>query len=256
MKWLYNLVDKWHGGGKQKKRPSSWDKRASHVPLHEFLGMTENLYARWLERPPKYVLGLDEVGYGALAGPLVIGAALAPASWEHPLLKDSKKFSNTPTDKGAAERKRAATLSELSNCRDVTFFVHRTSNEEVDRAGVFEARMKAFLEVCLVVLQQQPDTLIVIDGDDRVDGLDHVCLPKADGFVPQVMAASIIAKVSRDTEMRQLDGLYPQWGFGHHKGYGTDEHRDAILKYGLCPIHRRSYKMRFLREAGVTTSSP
>lgn len=253
MKWFDDLVDKWHEGGGKKKPKAYWDKRAAEeMPLHEFLGMSWELYGRWIERPHQFVLGLDEVGYGALAGPLVIGATLAPRNWAHPLLKDSKKFSG---DNGAAERKRAAALTAISSDVTAKHFIHRTPHDEVDRLGVFGARMKAFYEVCRAVLMMVPDTLVVIDGSDRVDGIDHVCLPKADGFVPQVMAASIVAKVSRDTEMRLVDRQYPQYGFGQHKGYGSEEHRDAILKYGLCPIHRKSYKMRFLRRAAGITSS-
>lgn len=245
MKWMEDLVEAWHCG------------EGTDQPLHEALGMSPELYARWVEKPPQWVIGIDEVGYGALAGPLVIGAVAAPARWDHPLLKDSKKFTGGD---GKAERGRASVLAELAACNqrmpEARYYLHRTHWEEVDRLGVYQARIKAFGEIASVALSMIPagTALVVIDGDVRANGLEHVCLPKADGFVPQVSAASILAKVSRDTEMRGFDAIYPEYKFGKHKGYGSPEHQEAILAHGLCPIHRKSYRMKFLK--GEKDSSP
>lgn len=246
MKWLDDLVNRWE-----------YAECATDVPpLHEYLGMSPALYARWVETPPKWVIGIDEVGYGALAGPLVIGAVLAPADWGHSVLKDSKAFKGT-SESGKAERGRAAALATLAHSAPgASYFLHRTHWQEVDRLGVYQARLKAFAEVAAVSLAAVPagTALVVIDGDVRAPGLEHVCLPKADSFVPHVSAASIVAKVSRDTEMRGFDAVYPEYKFGNHKGYGSPEHQEAIVVHGLCPIHRKSYKMKFL--AGDRGSSP
>jgi ribonuclease HII len=248
MKWLTAITDEWkrtHDDGKG---------------LLERLGMSADLYARNMMGHHKWVIGIDEVGYGALAGPLVIGGVIAPADWEHPLLKDSKKFGGGSEK---AEVKRAAALMEIARADDredpsVLYFLHRTPPDEVDRCGVYQARIRAFGEIASVMLKlvDPGSCLVVIDGDVRAEGLDHACLPEADSFVPHVSAASIVAKVARDTEMRQLAKVFPEYGFQRHKGYGSPEHQEAILAHGLCPIHRKSYKMKFLAGASVTSPSP
>lgn len=234
-------------------RVDAWSRLQADGPLYEHLGMSEALCARWIADPHKYVLGIDEVGYGALAGPLVVGGVVAPIGWAHPVLKDSKAFTGSD---GKAERARAAALQELAKEKDVLFFLCRVSNEDVDKFGVFKALLQAFEDIVVTTYAAfDRDTLIVIDGNNRIPNLDHVALPKADSFVPQVSAASIVAKVSRDTEMRHYDRQYPEYRFGDHKGYGSAEsHQEAIRKHGLCPIHRRSYKMRFLTESDSSSS--
>lgn len=249
MRWLDDMISEWH---------TSPDEGG--VPLWEWLGMTPQLYARYVEKEPVWVVGIDEVGYGALAGPLVIGAVLALANWDHPALKDSKAFRGSSSS-GEAEHARARVLAQLAEAactpaKEAVYLLHRTPCEEVDRVGVYQARLKAFSDVARATLAMVPtgSAMVVIDGDVRAPGLEHVCLPKADSFVPQVSAASIVAKAARDTEMRSLDKVFPEYGFGKHKGYGSLEHQEAIRAYGLCPIHRKSYKMKFLRTA--TGSSP
>lgn len=240
MKWLDDRVNE-------------WKRSQGNGPLHEYLGMSEKLCADLMVRPRPYVLGIDEVGYGPLAGPLVVGGVVAPADWTHPALKDSKKFHGSD---GKAERLRADALKQLSADETALFFICRVSNEEIDQMGVFAALMLAFEEVVVTTYAAfDRDTLIVLDGNNRIRDLEHVALPEADSFVPHVSAASIVAKVYRDTEMRGYDKQYPEYGFGAHKGYGSAAHQEAIRKHGLCPIHRRSYKMKFL-ENGSTSSSP
>jgi ribonuclease HII len=238
--WIEDIVERWHKSGDDSG------------PLHEWLGMSYELYGRFVEGKLEWIVGIDEVGYGALAGPLVIGGVLAPTPWTHPLLRDSKAFEGSTEQK---ERARAKVLDELafSEREDpaATYFLHSTPSEEVDRIGVGAARLRAFEAVAMEALNMVPEgrCLVVIDGNLRVPGLEHACLPKADSFVPQVSAASIVAKVHRDTEMRLLDRQYPGYLFAKHKGYGSEEHQAAILRLGLCPLHRRSYKMKFLENS-------
>ena len=237
-----------------QKRTDEWKRSTKGGGLHTALGMSPDLCARWFARPSTHVFGMDEVGYGALAGPLVIGAVLAPIDWAHPLLRDSKAFKNAGND-GRAERSRALVLEKLPKDADVLYFLHRTEHTTVDRLGVFKARLRAFSELCqFIYATRKEDILVVVDGKDRIPGLEHVALPKADSFVPQVMAASIIAKVARDTEMRVLSPNYPAYDFGRNKGYNSPLHEDALKRLGRCPIHRKSYKLKFLGETG--SSSP
>lgn len=207
------------------------------VQLNKYLGMTEELLAQVITAPPKYILGIDEVGCGCWAGPLVVGAVLAPFSWSHPLLRDSK---DTKT-----EKRRGKILEQLPINGEVRYFTRRTPANEVDRVGIRNARGEAFTAVCQAILAIEDDVLVVIDGDVPARGFTQALLPKADTFVPHVMAASIVAKVSRDTEMILLAKQYPQYGFEKHKGYGGNEdhqHTIALKKYGPCPLHRRSFR--------------
>lgn len=207
-----------------------------NVTLSRYLGMTDELMSEVLAKPPKYILGIDEVGCGCWAGPLVVGAVLAPFAWSHPLLRDSKD-----TKKESVREK----ILEQLPVNGVRYFLRRTPASEVDRVGIRNARADAFTAICQTILLIEQDVLVVIDGDVPARGFEQALLPKADTFVPHVMAASILAKVSRDTEMMELAKQYPQYGFEKHKGYGGGEdhqHTIALKKYGPCPQHRRSYR--------------
>lgn len=234
MTWLLDRVGQWHD-----------DKTKVNVPLSRYMGMSEELYARWATKQPKYVLGIDEVGLGALAGPLVVGGVVAPFDWTHRLLCDSKATDD--------ENERAAILRELHESPGAVYFTHRTSQEEIDRGGIRRAHLASFRSVIDTVLAKYPDTLVVIDGILRVNGIDHVALPKADSFVPQVMAASLVAKVARDTEMIKFGKEYPGYDFAKNKGYGSKKHYEGLNKLGLCPLHRRSYKLKLVIEPGDTS---
>lgn len=193
---------------------------------------------------PTFVLGMDEVGYGAYAGPLTLGAVLAPTDWTHEGLKDSKAFSGKNK-----ELRRASVLQKLSHTDYVSFYLLRIAPEWVDRAGVYKARTEGFVQLLRYFAGANllPSTLVVVDGDinfmDACPGATIVSLPKADTVVPHVMAASILAKVHRDTEMMTVSPHYPQYFFASNKGYGSDpKHQEALKTFGPCPIHRRSYK--------------
>jgi ribonuclease HII len=187
-----------------------------------------------LARRANFILGIDEVGYGSWAGPLVVGACLAPVEWAHPALRDSKSVKT--------ERGRANVLKQLKEAPGARYFLHATSSTAVDSIGVLKARIASFVYLSKRLMNIEPDTLVIIDGDIRAPGIEHVLLPKADTIVPQVMAAAMVAKVARDTEMMLYARTYPQYGFERHKGYHSEEHVVALEKYGPCPIHRRSYR--------------
>lgn len=174
--------------------------------------------------------GIDEAGRGPLAGPLVMAGVVLhkPISG----LNDSKKLS---------EKKREALFDliiEHSSHKIVRF-----SAEEIDMHGL-SACLKNGLEIILDSLDADD---FLFDGNSKfgVNGLRT--LVKADTLIPEVSAASILAKVTRDREMIELDVLYPHYGFAGHKGYGTAVHVSAIEKYGLCDIHRKSFKLKSLQ---------
>ncbi|MDF3054651.1 MAG: ribonuclease [Gammaproteobacteria bacterium] len=176
------------------------------------------------------VAGVDEVGRGPLAGPVLAAAViLNPAS---PIdgLADSKVLS---------EKKREA-LFPLIQSSVLAWAVGRAEVEEIDRINIFQASLLA-MQRAVLALPLQPNR-VLIDGK-HCPGLPHSveAIIKGDQKIPAISAASILAKVLRDREMLALDMLYPGYGFAQHKGYGTEKHMVALNKLGPCPQHRRSF---------------
>ena len=185
------------------------------------------------------ILGIDEVGRGPLAGPLVVGAVILPDSkpeWVDEL-KDSKKLS---------AKKREA-LSELI-LKEATCGLGWVPASELDKVGISEAlRLACSRAVKSVQKLHVPFSQIVIDGKVNFLKLTKLenyvtTVVKADDLVKEVSAASIIAKVARDNYMKELDSKYPGYGFSGHVGYGTAKHMAAIRELGICPEHRKSFE--------------
>lgn len=174
------------------------------------------------------VAGVDEVGRGPLAGPVVTAAVILA----HPIegLTDSKKLT-------AAKREKLAI--QIQN-EALCFAYGRAEVEEIDQLNIHHATLLA-MKRAIEGLSYQPDEAFI-------DGLyiPNVLMPctaivKGDELIPEIGAASILAKVLRDREMEEMDILYPGYGFAGHKGYPTAAHRRALIELGACPIHRRSY---------------
>lgn len=185
------------------------------------------------------ILGIDEVGRGPLAGPLVVGAVILPEEereW-YKELKDSKKLSAKKREK----------LSDMIMA-EAAAGLGWVSNIELDEMGISEAlRLATRRAVKAVQKFHAPFSQIVIDGkvnflkDTPLEEYVSVMI-KADGLIREVSAASIVAKVARDKYMCGLAGKYPEYGFEKHMGYGTVFHRKAIEEFGICPEHRRSFE--------------
>ena len=182
-------------------------------------------------------LGVDEVGNGALAGPVVVGAVRAPKDWSLEGLNDSKKLS---------EKKRDAMrlkLLELIEKGVISYHLAERSNIEIDKLGIVGALNAAYVESFHKLYQ--PDTLIIMDGIFKFDNLgvdayDKTWLIKADSKIPAVMAASILAKTYRDGLMKQYHLQYPVYGWDTNVGYGGKAHLNGIKEHGPCPLHRLS----------------
>ena len=184
-----------------------------------------------LKSSAQLILGSDECGLGSWAGPCVTCAVAVPKDWKPPFgLNDSKKV-------GSKKREQ---LFEILRNR-VPYACEMAQSDEIDRVGITLALRRCFRTCIDNVLARAPGALIVIDGEVRIPGIDHLRFPKADGIVPAVMAASVIGKVLHDRYMWLMAEKYPGYSFHKSSGYGTKEHREAIDKLGLCPIHRRSY---------------
>jgi ribonuclease HII len=179
-----------------------------------------------------YVIGADEVGFGSWAGPLCVCAVAVPISWRGPAgLNDSKKV------RPAKREELYWVLRERVSGYELAL----AQASEIDEGGVVAALKRCYVDCVSKVKARFPDSIVVVDGEVRVPGVEHFNFPKADSIVPAAMAASILAKVHRDRLMVELGQQYPGYGFGKHAGYGVPEHQKALAEKGPTPIHRMSY---------------
>lgn len=193
------------------------------------------------------ILGIDEVGRGPWAGPLVVGAVVLGGA-EIPGLTDSKKLT----------KKRREALVPLIKEQASAWALGWVAARELDELGMSEALRLATRRAVEQI--KVPYSEIIIDGTinflaDTGKGRYVTCLPKGDLLVPSISAASILAKVARDDYMAEQDAIYPVYGFKNHAGYGVKAHRDAIEKLGVTPLHRLSFAPLQRYRVGVTPES-
>ncbi len=204
--------------------------------LPQTLGMSRERYEDFIDKAPRYIIGVDEVGCGPLAGPATVCAFLAKASWSYPGVRDSKDV----------KREEQALLLPSIIKGGMGYHIADLPNTFIDQHGMTQT-LQLLYEECLEQLRERfpkefEEAIIVIDGKLSARHIDHCSVPKADIIVQQVSAASILAKYHRDTWMIEVaDKLYPQYSFDKHKGYGTPRHRNMIAKHGTCPLHRLTF---------------
>ena len=192
---------------------------------------TENKYENEYWSQGKLVVGLDEAGRGPLAGPLVVAGVVFPEGYDSGDINDSKQLT---------EKKREALYDII--IRDALFYeIKIVEPEEIDRLNILEADRKAMTEIAL----KAPVDIVLTDALDLYIDKKVISLIKGDTLSCNIAAASILAKVTRDRIMYEYDRIYPEYGFARHKGYGTKAHLEALEKYGVTPIHRRSYRPVF-----------
>ncbi len=184
----------------------------------------------------KYICGIDEAGRGPLAGPVVVASVIMPRDSMIEGVNDSKKVSE----------KRREKLYDLILDEAISYGIGIIDQNEIDEINILNATKKG-LTKSIKELKVKPD-LILVDALTHIDtnGIPYESIIKGDAKSYSIAAASIIAKVTRDRIMREWDKIYPQYGFGKHKGYGTSEHISAIKEYGLCPLHRKSFTTHFI----------
>ena len=179
----------------------------------------------------KAIAGIDEAGRGPLAGPVVSAAVILPTAFHDPEITDSKKLS---------PQKRERLFAKIY-ARAVSVGIGIVDPVVIDRINILQASLLA-MAMAVKNLAPQPDHLL-IDGTFPIPSdLSQQPIPKGDALSISIAAASIIAKVSRDRLMQKYHHYYPQFDFPKHKGYPTRAHKEAIRKFGCCPIHRRSFK--------------
>lgn len=180
-----------------------------------------------------YVVGVDECGTGAWAGPFVVCALGVPVGWEPPSgVRDSKAFS---TEEG-----RAAVCHHILHDPSVIFYIDAPMPWEIDVAGLGVRHRKSFAHAAKMVLQRVGGKDVVFDGNMNPLPFGR-CEPKADATYPCVAAASIVGKVFRDKWMAQLDKSVPGYAWSSNKGYRSEEHEEGLRKLGVSVWHRRSY---------------
>jgi ribonuclease HII len=178
------------------------------------------------------IAGVDEAGRGPLAGPVVAAAVVLPDDFALDGLTDSKKVS-------AAKREKFYAI--LTATAEILWAVAEATVEEIDRLNILHATHLA-MGRAIERLPKRADHALVDGLPVRGLTVDHTALVEGDSLSLSIAAASIIAKVTRDRLMVELDAQYPQYGFGRHKGYGVREHLEALRKHGPCPAHRRTFQ--------------
>ncbi|KFL15157.1 ribonuclease H [Geobacillus stearothermophilus] len=205
---------------KQKEREKAMRRRWEELMRYE-----RELYAAGIER----IAGIDEAGRGPLAGPVVAAAVILPPDAYLPGLDDSKRLTAA---------KREALFAQIEACA-VAVGIGIVSAAEIDERNIYEATKQAMAKA-VSALSPPPDYLLV-DAMAVPCALPQQRLVKGDANSASIAAASIMAKVTRDRLMKELDRRYPQYGFARHMGYGTPEHLEALRRYGITPEHRRSF---------------
>ena len=177
--------------------------------------------------------GCDEAGRGCLAGPVTAAAVIFPRNFRHPVLNDSKKLS---------EKKREQLRDEIIGTA-VAWNVAFVDNTEIDEINILRASIKA-MHLAIDGLRKKPEFLL-IDGNSFVPygDIEHRTIVGGDALYFSIAAASVLAKTFRDEYMKKIDIEYPAYGWAKNKGYPTHFHREAILKNGLTPYHRRSFAL-------------
>ncbi len=188
------------------------------------------LETKCLKEGYSLIAGVDEVGRGPLAGPVCAAAVILPVGLEIEGVNDSKKLT---------EKKRELLYDVIAE-KAVAWSVSFIDPEVIDEINIRQATHLA-MERAVCELVKQPDFLLV-DGNDKIPfPVPSAYIVKGDAKSLSIAAASIMAKVTRDRYMVEMSQEYPEYGFEKHKGYGTAVHMDAIRKYGLTPLHRRSF---------------
>ncbi len=177
--------------------------------------------------------GIDEAGRGCYAGPVFAAAVILPKDFRHPLLNDSKQLNEKQRD----------LLRPLIEKESIAFGVGQIDQKEIDRINILQASFRA-MHLSIEQLAVTPEILLV-DGNrfKTYPFIPHQCIVKGDGKIASIAAASILAKTYRDAYMKKIHLAFPQYGWDKNKGYGTQVHRDAIERLGLCIHHRNSFKI-------------
>ena len=199
--------------------------------LKNMLLIEESLYDEGYE----YICGIDEAGRGPLCGPVVAAAVILPKHGCIEGVNDSKKIS---------EKKREKLYDDIMKGA-IAVGIGISDVDVIEKVNILNAT-KIAMKKAVESLSIKPD-YVLIDGNQKIDiDILQETVVSGDAKSESIASASIIAKVTRDRMLRKFDEMYPEYGFAKHKGYGTKAHIEAIKKYGLTPIHRKSFCTKFI----------
>ena len=178
------------------------------------------------------IAGTDEAGRGCLSGPVTAAAVILPKSFRHPMLNDSKKLS----------AKQRAILAPIIKQAAISYGISHVSPQEIDRINILQASIKA-MHKSIAKLVTSPD-FIIVDGNkfNPYPNIPHETIVKGDGKFYAIAAASVLAKTARDEYMLALHKKFPYYQWNKNMGYPTSIHKAAILKWGVSPHHRKTFK--------------
>ena len=188
------------------------------------------------DRGYTHVAGVDEVGRGPLAGPVVASAVIFPRDFSHPDIRDSKTLT---------ENKRAELYAVISK-NALAWNWALIDHDEIDRINILRATLAA-MKKAVETLCVKPDYIIVDGTHSFSSDTSQTAIKKGDTKSLSISAASIMAKVVRDLIMQKYHQLYPQYNFAQNKGYGTAEHLNALIDHQCCPVHRKSFNRVVIR---------
>ena len=182
----------------------------------------------------EFEAGTDEAGRGCLAGPVTAAAVILPSSFTEKSLNDSKKLS-------VASRNRLRPLIEF---QALSFSVAHIQTDVIDNINILNASILA-MHKAINKLSRVPN-FIIVDGNrfKPINEIPYECIIKGDTKFQSIAAASILAKTHRDAYMEKIHEEFPMYNWKQNKGYGTEEHREAIMKYGITKYHRKSFKLQ------------
>jgi ribonuclease HII len=185
----------------------------------------------------KIEVGLDEVGRGCLAGPVVASAVILPPDFDYDIVKDSKKLS---------EKKRKVAY-DLIKEHAIDYSIKFMDAKSIDDNNILQSTMMA-MHYCLDELTTKPNHILV-DGDyfNNYQDIEHTTVIKGDNKFYSIAAASILAKVTRDEYMKEQHELHPNYKWDSNKGYGSKAHRDAIIEHGTTDLHRMTFLRNILQ---------
>lgn len=193
----------------------------------------------------EYVIGVDEVGMGCLAGPVV---TCAVAMTNHFYNKHHKKLRWLRESKLLSSHQREKFAAELLKEKDLVYAISSVSPKIIDKINIYQAARRG-MKNSIKKLKPNFDlkTIVLIDGKTKIKGVDYEQMPivKGDRKIFTIACASIIAKVHRDKIMTRYAQKYPNYGFEKHKGYGTKYHQARLAAFGPCEIHRKSFRLDY-----------
>lgn len=222
-KGVLKLVEKY-----EKQKAAMAEEFERLKKMHEF----EDKYSEY-----EYIAGIDEAGRGPLAGPVVAASVILPKDCEILYLNDSKQLSAKRRDELFDEIKQKA----------IAYGIGIVSQGRIDDINILQATYEAMREAIGRMSEKQNPDLLLVDAVHIPDvDIKQVGIVKGDAKSGSIAAASILAKVTRDRFMVEMDKLYPEYGFASHKGYGSKSHIEAIKKYGASPIHRQTFIKNFV----------